>query len=223
IDILSRATKLIKPGGRIVYSTCSLDPIENEAVVAEVLRSDPSLKLISAHDLIPKLSGSEGMTQWHVLSDDCSIVQDENAGDSFSSPSEKEIIDSLPLCMRVWNDESNGGGFFLAVIEKDSSAEPEVNPQVKRELTDEEAPVDNGDVPKPISSDTRTILEEQLGQLPEDLWTRGKKVLWSTPEAHEIWSSERSRRGGKTRIPGGRWRPLKVAYLGHEAILLRRG
>ena len=84
--------------------------------------------------------------------------------------------------MRVWNDESNGGGFFLAVIEKDSSAEPEVNPQVKRELTDEEAPVDNEDVPKPISSDTRTILEEQLGQLPEDLWTRGKKVLWSTPK-----------------------------------------
>ncbi len=223
IDILSRATKLIKTGGRIVYSTCSLDPIENEAVVAEILRSDPSLKLISAHDLIPKLSGSEGMTQWHVLSDDCSIVQDEKAGDSFSSPPEKEIIDSLPLCMRVWNDESNGGGFFLAVIEKDSSAEPEVNPQVKRELTDEEAPVDNGDVPKPISSDTRTILEEQLGQLPKELWTRGKKVLWSTPEAYEIWSSERSRRGGRTRIPGGRWRPLKVAYLGLEAIHLRRG
>ena len=90
-------------------------------------------------------------------------------------------------------------------------------------MTDEEAPVDNEDVPKPISSDTRTVLEEQLGQLPEDLWTRGKKVLWSTPEAHEIWSSERSRRGGRTRIPGRRWRPLKVAYLGLEAIHLRRG
>ena len=65
------------------------------------------------------------MTQWHVLSDECSIVQDEKAGESFSSPSEKEIIESLPLCMRVWNDESNGGGFFLAVIEKNSSQESE--------------------------------------------------------------------------------------------------
>ena len=223
IDILSRATKLVKSGGRVVYSTCSLDPIENEAVVAEVLRNDPSLKLISAHDLIPKLPASEGMTQWPVLSDECSIVQNEQEEDNFLSPSEKEIIDALPLCMRVWNDESTAGGFFLAVIEKKSSVETESNSQVNRELTEEEAPVDNEDVPQPISSETRTILEEELGDLPNDLWVRGKKVLWSTSEANEIWSSERSRRGGRIRIPGRRWRPLKVVYLGLEAIHLRRG
>ena len=223
IDILSRATKLVKSGGRVVYSTCSLDPIENEAVVAEVLRNDPSLKLISAHDLIPKLPASEGMTQWPVLSDECSIVQNEQEEDNFLSPSEKEIIDALPLCMRVWNDESTAGGFFLAVIEKKSSVETKSNSQVNRELTEEEAPVDNVDVPQPISSETRTILEEELGDLPNDLWVRGKKVLWSTSEANEIWSSERSRRGGRIRIPGRRWRPLKVVYLGLEAIHLRRG
>ena len=223
IDILSRATKLVKSGGRVVYSTCSLDPIENEAVVAEVLRNDSSLKLISAQDLIPKLLASEGMTQWPVLSDECSIVQNEQEEDRFLSPSEKEIIDALPLCMRVWNDESTAGGFFLAVIEKKSSVETEANTLVNRELTEDEAPVDNEDVPQPISSDTRTILEEQLGDLPDDLWVRGKKVLLSTAEAHEIWSSERSRRGGRTRIPGRRWRPLKVVYLGLEAIHLRRG
>jgi hypothetical protein len=223
IDILSRATKLVKSGGRVVYSTCSLDPIENEAVVAEVLRNDSSLKLISAQDLIPKLLASEGMTQWPVLSDECSIVQNEQEEDRFLSPSEKEIIDALPLCMRVWNDESTAGGFFLAVIEKKSSVETEANTLVNRELTEDEAPVDNEDVPQPISSDTRTILEEELGALPDDLWVRGKKVLLSTAEAHEIWSSERSRRGGRTRIPGRRWRPLKVVYLGLEAIHLRRG
>ena len=223
IDILSRATKLVKSGGRVVYSTCSLDPIENEAVVAEVLRNAPSLKLISAHDMIPKLPASEGMTQWPVLSDECSIVQNEQEEDNFLSPSEKEIIDALPLCMRVWNDESTAGGFFLAVIEKKSSVETESNSQVNRELTEEEAPVDNVDVPQPISSETRTILEEELGDLPDDLWVRGKKVLWSTSEANEIWSSERSRRGGRIRIPGRRWRPLKVVYLGLEAIHLRRG
>ena len=90
-------------------------------------------------------------------------------------------------------------------------------------MTEEEAPVDNEDIPQPISSEARKILEKRLSHLPNDLWVRGKKVLWSTPQTHKIWSSKRSRRGGRTRIPGRRWRPLKVVYLGLEAIHLRHG
>ena len=223
IDILSRATQLVKSGGRVVYSTCSLDPIENEAVVAEVLRRDSTLSLISAHDLIPNLSASEGMKQWPNISDDCSIVQDEDLRDSFHSPSENEIIDVLPLCMRVWNDESEAGGFFLAVLEKHSETGEQTSVQVEQILTEDKAPADNEDVPQPIIREVRSLLQDDLGSLPDELWMRGKKILWSTPEAHEIWASERSRRGGRTRIPGKRWRPLKVVYLGLEAIHLRRG
>lgn len=37
LDILERAFKLLKKGGRLIYSTCSFNPIENEAVVAAAL------------------------------------------------------------------------------------------------------------------------------------------------------------------------------------------
>jgi 16S rRNA C967 or C1407 C5-methylase (RsmB/RsmF family) len=37
VRLLVRALQSIKKGGRIVYSTCSLDPIENEAVVASAI------------------------------------------------------------------------------------------------------------------------------------------------------------------------------------------
>ena len=37
LDILTKAITLLKKGGRLVYSTCSFNPLENEAVVAAAL------------------------------------------------------------------------------------------------------------------------------------------------------------------------------------------
>ena len=37
LEILERAFALLKKGGRLVYSTCTFNPIEDEAVVAAAL------------------------------------------------------------------------------------------------------------------------------------------------------------------------------------------
>jgi 16S rRNA (cytosine967-C5)-methyltransferase len=50
IAILDSALKQVSRGGRLVYSTCSLEPEENEQVVSNVLQRNPELRLIPMRD-----------------------------------------------------------------------------------------------------------------------------------------------------------------------------
>jgi 16S rRNA (cytosine967-C5)-methyltransferase len=52
--ILAGALKRLAPGGRLVYSTCSLEPEENEAVVAAVV-SDSEYRRVPVGELIGSL------------------------------------------------------------------------------------------------------------------------------------------------------------------------
>jgi 16S rRNA (cytosine967-C5)-methyltransferase len=46
LDLLERVAPLVAPGGRIVYSTCSSEPEENEEVVAAFLERTPEFSLL---------------------------------------------------------------------------------------------------------------------------------------------------------------------------------
>ena len=72
IQILERSVQLAKIGGLIVYSTCSLSPIENEAVVAEVVAKANAehpgcLEIVDIHQKFPGLIAHRGMDHWSVL------------------------------------------------------------------------------------------------------------------------------------------------------------
>jgi 16S rRNA (cytosine967-C5)-methyltransferase len=50
--ILKSAASLLKPGGRLVYATCSLLPLENRAVVEQFLHEQPTFTLQNAAEAL---------------------------------------------------------------------------------------------------------------------------------------------------------------------------
>jgi 16S rRNA (cytosine967-C5)-methyltransferase len=59
-QILNAMAKHVKPGGRMVYSTCSLEVEENEEMVSRWAREHADWRLVKAKRLFPPKSGTDG-------------------------------------------------------------------------------------------------------------------------------------------------------------------
>lgn len=98
--LLDRAVGLCRAGGRIVYSTCTYAPEENEAVVDAILRrhgDDLSVEMAS----VEGFPVSEGVTEW--------------AGQRFDA--------RLARAVRVWPGVADTGGFFMVILRRHGASE----------------------------------------------------------------------------------------------------
>jgi 16S rRNA (cytosine967-C5)-methyltransferase len=59
LEILSAAMRQVRPGGRLVYSSCSLEPEENQAVVEQAFQKSPHFRLLDIRDRLVEL-GNQG-------------------------------------------------------------------------------------------------------------------------------------------------------------------
>ncbi|MFO1488838.1 MAG: 16S rRNA (cytosine(967)-C(5))-methyltransferase RsmB [Verrucomicrobiota bacterium] len=60
LSLLRQAAPLLKPGGTLVYSTCSLEPDENQRVVEEFLSGQTAFKLENQRELVPFVDQVDG-------------------------------------------------------------------------------------------------------------------------------------------------------------------
>jgi 16S rRNA (cytosine967-C5)-methyltransferase len=60
LDMLQQAATQVKPGGVLVYSTCSLEPEENQEVVKQFLNEHADFKLESERELLPFTDNVDG-------------------------------------------------------------------------------------------------------------------------------------------------------------------
>lgn len=95
VGLLRRAVDLARPGGVIVYSTCTYAPEENEAVLDKVLelyKDQVRLEKVS----IPGLRGNCGLSEWNGT----------------------EFKDDMENCARYYPHQNDTGGFFVAKLFK---------------------------------------------------------------------------------------------------------
>ena len=103
-EILENASAMLRPGGRIVYSTCTFSPEENEGTIARFLESHPDFRLVRVK-MYPGFA--PGRPEWI-------------SGGGADGELEKTV--------RLWPHRLEGEGHFLALLEKageDTDAEGE--------------------------------------------------------------------------------------------------
>ena len=89
VSLLRRAMKLVKPGGTVIYSTCTYAPEENEAVLDRIRPKDGVIEPIQ---LPPGLRATPGITTWNGA----------------------RYRDDVSQAIRVWPHLNDTGGFFIA-------------------------------------------------------------------------------------------------------------
>ncbi|XP_044513807.1 RNA cytosine C(5)-methyltransferase NSUN2 [Gracilinanus agilis] len=133
LRIATRGVEQLAEGGRMVYSTCSLNPIEDEAVIASLLeKSEGALELADVSSELPGLKWMPGITQWKVMTKDGQWFADwkdvpqsrhTQIRPTMFPPKDQENLKKMNLerCLRILPHHQNTGGFFVAVLVKKSS------------------------------------------------------------------------------------------------------
>jgi len=102
VHVGQAAARLVKPGGRLVYATCSVLPEENEAVAEAFATAHPDFDLVPVAGLLERLLGQEADT---------------------AAPGARPPADAAAhLCsgpyLRLWPHRHGTDGFFAAVWQR---------------------------------------------------------------------------------------------------------
>jgi len=143
--VLKRGIELLELDGRLVYSTCSLNPVENEAVIHRLLKdAGGSVELLGISDCLPGLKTVPGISTW-VLSDKQGKIykSHEEVGEKqqynlrpflFPPTPEDAPAFNLERCIRVLPHHQNTGGFFVALLVKKKRCPWEKQVKVKKSV-----------------------------------------------------------------------------------------
>lgn len=112
-EIILFAAKMLKPGGFMLYSTCTFSPEEDEGTISYLMEQCPEFHVVNA---IP----SEATQKELGLSFD---------GFDTGKPEWVNGKEELKNCIRLWPHKINGEGHFMALLRKDELSDSTLKQQ----------------------------------------------------------------------------------------------
>jgi 16S rRNA (cytosine1407-C5)-methyltransferase len=107
-ELLEAAVHACRVGGRIVYSTCTLTPEENESVVMSILQKFPQLSVVD-----PRTIENGKLKMENAVENSIRVQEWMKHNSQFS-------IFNYPF-LRLWPQTFDSEGFFSAVLQKNAS------------------------------------------------------------------------------------------------------
>ncbi|SFB41222.1 16S rRNA C967 or C1407 C5-methylase, RsmB/RsmF family [Cohnella sp. OV330] len=102
-EIMREAAKLVAPGGRLVYSTCTFSPVENEGTIARFLAAHPDFDVV-APEFPAEWGFAPGRPEWLTTEEAAALGTDRAA--------------RLASTIRLWPHRVRGEGHFAALLER---------------------------------------------------------------------------------------------------------
>lgn len=99
-QLLSNAYQLLRPGGELVYSTCTPEPQEDEGVVTDLLENNDDAKIMKIGLPINRTKPFEEFQD-----------KKNKINEVYSSETRH--------CLRIWPQDNNTEGFFVTKIKKE--------------------------------------------------------------------------------------------------------
>ncbi len=112
-EIILFAAKMLKPGGYMLYSTCTFSPEENEGTIAYLLEQCPEFQVVEA------LPGEEWQKENGVSYEGFDQGKPHWL-DELANPPQlpMERREELKHCIRLWPHRIDGEGHFITLLHK---------------------------------------------------------------------------------------------------------